>query len=364
MITPQLPGPDADQRAETESYLDRLTKPPGSLGRLEQLAVWGAGVQERTPPRPFQQVRLVIFAGDHGVARAAGTSAFPSEVTAQMVANFHNGGAAANVLAERNGVTVRVVDAAVDSDYEGLPVPADIAEHRIRRSSGSLDREDALTRDEAEAALALGRSIADVEIDSGAELLIAGDMGIGNTTPAAALIAGITGSDAVSVCGRGTGIDDETWMRKVAAIRDGLWRARDWRPDPIALLATVGGADLGAMAGFLGRAAQRGIPALLDGVVVGAAALLAERIDHGARRWWLAGHQSAEPAHAICLDHLDLEPLLTLSMRLGEGSGALTALPILQAALATASEMATFDQAGVDDGSAPPPGEVDPEDLP
>lgn len=345
--TSDVPDPDQSSRTATAEHLDSLTKPSGSLGRLEQLATWAGGVQAQSPPQPFQHPRLVIFAGDHGVASAARTSAFPSEVTAQMVANFLHGGAAANVLADRAGATVRVIDVAVDSDYEGLSVPESVWRNRIRRGSGSFDREDALTAAEAQTALALGAAIADEEIDSGADLLIAGDMGIGNTTPAAALIAALTGSDPVSVCGRGTGIDDATWMRKVAAIRDGLWRARDWRPDPTLLLQKVGGADLGAISGFIAQAARRGTPVLLDGVIVGASALLAERMYPGAKRWWWAAHQSAEPAHAICLDYLDLEPLLHFSMRLGEGSGALLALPLLQGAVATAADMATFSEAGV-----------------
>ncbi len=348
----QPTDPDQSYRDATAAHLDRLTKPPGSLGRLEDIAVWAAGVQGRTPPHPFQQVRLLIFAGDHGVARTAGTSAYPADVTAQMVANFFAGGAAANVLAERNGATVRVVDAAVDSDYAGLAVPPKVAADRIRRSSAPLDRADALSVAEAVAAIELGARVADQEIDSGTELLIAGDMGIGNTTPAAVLIAAVAGADTVSVCGRGTGIDDNTWMRKAAAIRDGLWRSRQWRPDPTRLLSQVGGADLAAMAGFLSQSSLRGTPVLLDGMVVAAAALVAEVMSPGARRWWLAGHLSAEPAHRIALDHLDLDPILSLSMRLGEGSGALTALPVVQSALAAASQMATFAAAGVSEATS------------
>jgi nicotinate-nucleotide--dimethylbenzimidazole phosphoribosyltransferase len=349
---PDVPAPDMQHRTAAAAHLDRLTKPPGSLGRLEELVVWAAGVQSRTPPLPFAAVRLVIFAGDHGVARAARTSAYPPEVTAQMVANFVAGGAAANVLAERVGATVRVVDAGVDSDYDGLDVPESVRQHRVRRSSGSLDRQDALTAEQAGAAVALGARIADEEVDSGADLLIVGDMGIGNTTPAAVLIAAVTGADAVSVCGRGTGIDDPTWMRKAAAIRDGLWRVQDAGSDPLLLLQRVAGADLAAMVGFLVRAAERRTPVLLDGVVVTSAALVAAELAPGAPHWWQAGHLSVEPAHRLALDRLQLEPLLQLSMRLGEGSGALVALPVLQAALAAASEMATFAEAGVSESDA------------
>lgn len=345
-------GPDEAARTEALRRLDSLTKPPGSLGRLEELATWSAAVQGRCPPQTFEQVRLVIVAGDHGVA--AVTSAYPPEVTAQMVANFVAGGAAATVLADRYGVGVRVVDASVDSDYDGLAVPPGVPADRIRRGSGSIDVEDGVTVAEAEASLALGRRVADQEIDSGADLLIVGDMGIGNTTSAATLVAALTGADVFAVTGRGTGIDDATWMRKAATIRDALWRARNAGQDPVGLLSLVGGADLGVMAGVLAQAADRRTPVLLDGVVVTAAALVARLLTPGAPSWWVAGHRSAEPAHAIALDALGLRPLLELDMRLGEGSGALIALPVLQAAIALLAGMATFESAGVSGAVDPP----------
>ena len=233
----------------------------------------------------------MVFAGDHGIAKH-GVSAYPSEVTGQMVTNFLTGGAAINVLAQVAGATVRVADLAVDAD-----TPDAVAGHKVRRSSGSLDREDALTEDEVAAAIAAGRAIADEEIDGGADLLVAGDMGIGNTTPAAVLVAALTGAEPVAVVGRGTGIDDEGWMRKATAIRDGLRRARAVAADPVALLRTAGGADIAAMAAFLARAAVRRTPVVLDGVVCGAAALVAEELAPGAKAWWVAGHRSVEPAH-------------------------------------------------------------------
>jgi nicotinate-nucleotide--dimethylbenzimidazole phosphoribosyltransferase len=225
--------------------------------------------------------------------------------------------------------------------------PQVVSSRKVRRGSGSIDREDALTQEEAEAAVNAGRAFADEEVDSGADLLIAGDMGIGNTTPSAVLIAALTGSEPVAVVGRGTGIDDDAWMRKTAAIRDALRRARKVVHDPVELLRTAGGADLAALAGFLAQAAVRRTPVLLDGVVVGAAAMVAEELAPGARRWWLAGHRSAEPAAALVLDHLDLTPVLNLTMRLGEGSGALTALPVVTAAIRVLGEMATFEEAGI-----------------
>ncbi len=214
---------DADARAAATERLDRLTKPQGALGRLEELAVWAAGVQGQCPPLPFDAVSVVVVAGDHGIARS-GTSAYPPEVTAQMVANMITGGAAVNVLAHRCRAGVSVIDAAVDSDYAGLPVPPELPDRRIRRASGSIDHEDAMSEPELLAALELGDTLAEERREAGSDLVIVGDMGIGNTTPAAALIAGLTDRDPVAVTGRGTGIDDGTWMRKVTAVRDALWR--------------------------------------------------------------------------------------------------------------------------------------------
>jgi nicotinate-nucleotide--dimethylbenzimidazole phosphoribosyltransferase len=289
-----------------------------------------------------------VFAGDHGIARN-GVSAYPPEVTAQMVANFLGGGAAVNVLAEVAGATVRVVDIAVDGDTD-----PSVSNHKVRRSSGSIDREDAMSNEETLQAIAAGRAIADEEIDGGADLLIAGDMGIGNTTPATVLIAALTDSEPVAVVGRGTGIDDAGWIRKTAAIRDALRRARPHVRDTVALLRTSSGADLAAMAGFLAQAASRRTPVILDGVVVTAAAMVADELAFGAREWWVAGHRSTEPAHTIALTRMGLDPIVEFDMRLGEGSGAVTALPILQGAVAILGKMATFSEAGVStQGSAP-----------
>ncbi|MFE3000396.1 nicotinate-nucleotide--dimethylbenzimidazole phosphoribosyltransferase [Nocardia sp. NPDC059246] len=334
-------GPDAGVRKAAEERQLQLTKPAGALGRLEKLANWVAACQGVCPPKQFERARVVVFAGDHGVAQH-GVSAYPSEVTGQMVANFLNGGAAVNVLARLADATVRVEDIAVDSD-----TAPEISRHKVRRSSGSIDREDALTEAEVQAALTAGATIADEEIDSGADLLIAGDMGIGNTTPATVLIAAVTDTEPVIAVGRGTGVDDAGWIRKTAAVRDAMWRARPVVKDPVALLRTASGADFAAMAGFLARAAARRTPVILDGVVVTAAAVVADQLAPGARAWWVAGHRSSEPSHTIALQRLDLEPLVDMSMRLGEGSGAVAALPLLRAAVATLGEMATFDSAGV-----------------
>lgn len=339
---PAVVPPDPDAERAARSRQQTLTKPPGSLGRLEELSVWVAACQGACPPRQFARARVVVFAGDHGVT-ASGVSAFPSEVTAQMVANFDAGGAAINVLAELAGAGVRVADIAVDAESANAVIGA----HKVRRGSGNIAVADALSSDEALAAVQAGRTIADEEVDGGADLLIAGDMGIGNTTPATTLIAALTGSEPVAVVGRGTGIDDEGWARKTSAIRDALYRARGVIADPLGLLRVCGGADLAAMAGFLAQAAVRRTPVLLDGVVVTAAALVADELAPGARAWWQAGHRSTEPAHALALQRLDLEPILDLGMRLGEGSGAAVALPVLRAAVATLAAMATFEEAGI-----------------
>ncbi|NDK89645.1 nicotinate-nucleotide--dimethylbenzimidazole phosphoribosyltransferase [Gordonia desulfuricans] len=339
--------PDEAIADEARARQLTLTKPAGSLGRLEELGVWISACQGVCPPRPITAPTVVVFAGDHGVARS-GVSAFPPEVTVQMVANIAEGGAAVNVLAARSGARVRVVDMAVDAD-----TPPQFGTYKVRRGSGDLRVTDALTVDEARQAIAAGRAIADDLIDAGADLLIPGDLGIGNTTPSAVIVGTLARREPVEVVGRGTGIDDLGWMRKTAAIRDGMRRARPHRNDPLRLLAAVGGADLAAMAGYLAQAAVRKTPAILDGVVVTAAALIAAELAPGATRWWLAGHRSAEPAHSIALEYLDLEPVVEFSMRLGEGTGALAALPAVMSAVDVLTSMSTFGEAGVSEKPAP-----------
>lgn len=348
----EVVAPDLTARREAVSRHAELAKPPGSLGRLEELGVWIAACQGQCPPRPFTRPRVIVFAGDHGVAGRS-VSAYPAAVTAGMVDAVLTGGAAVNVLAGVAGAGVRVVDLAVDSDGG----PPSVTAHKVRRSSGSIDVEDALTEAEALAALAAGRAIADDEVDGGADLLVAGDLGIGNTTVASVLVAALTGAEPVAVVGRGSGIDDATWMRKAVAIRDGLRRARPVSADPVALLRVAGSADIAAAAGFLAQAAVRRTPVVLDGLVSGAAALLAEELAPGAREWWVAGHRSAEPAHAMVLEQLDLTPLLDLDLRLGEGTGALAALPLLVMAARLLSDMATLaDVSGAEQDAGTDPG--------
>ncbi|MGH3523845.1 MAG: nicotinate-nucleotide--dimethylbenzimidazole phosphoribosyltransferase, partial [Mycobacterium sp.] len=286
--------------------------------------------------------RVVVFAGDHGVAHS-GVSAYPPEVTSQMVANIAGGGAAINALADVAGATVRVADLAVDADA----LSPQIGAHKVRRGSGDIAVEDALTAAETSDAIDAGRQIADQEVDGGADLLIAGDMGIGNTTAATVLVAALTDIEPVAIVGYGTGIDDTGWARKTAAVRDALFRATPVASDPAALLRCCGGADLAAIAGFCAQAALRRTPLLLDGMAVTAAALVAERLAPGARLWWQAGHRSTEPAHALALAQLGLDPILDLRMRLGEGTGAALALSVLRSAVAALSSMASFASANV-----------------
>jgi nicotinate-nucleotide--dimethylbenzimidazole phosphoribosyltransferase len=343
-LTAAITRADQDARDAARHRLPSLVVPPGSLGRLEDLGVWLAGVQGTSPPHPLGRVRVVVFAGDHGVAQT-GVSAYPPEVTAQMVRAMLAGRAAVNVLADLAGATVRVADLAVDADLTDLP--GDISRHKVRRSSGHIAAEDALTDDEAVAALWAGVAIADEEIDAGADLLVTGDMGIGNTTPAAVLVGLLTRKDPSLVTGRGTGIDDATWMRKCAAVRDAMRRGRPVLGDQVRLLGVVGGADLAATTGFLLRAAARRTPVVLDGVVSAACALVAQRAAFRAVDWWLAGHRSTEPAHALALDRLGLDPVLDLGLGLGEGAGALLAVPLLRAAGAALADLATFEEAEV-----------------
>ena len=343
MDFPAVTPPDPHAAAAAKRRQDILTKPAGALGRLEGLSVWVSACQGLCPPKQFEDARVVVFAGDHGVART-GVSAYPPEVTAQMVANIDEGGAAINVLAGIAGASVRVVDIAVDCEQ---PLTEAIGAHKVRRSSGNIALEDAMSDEEVVAAVEAGRQLADDEVDAGADLLIAGDMGIGNTTTATALIATLTDTEPVAVVGRGTGIDDAAWARKTAAVRDAMFRARQFRPDPVGLLRTCGGADLAAMVGYCAQAAVQRTPLLLDGVVVTAAALVADRMAPGARAWWQAGHRSTEPAHTLALAHLELVPIVDLGLRLGEGTGAALALPVLRAAVATLASMATFEGAGV-----------------
>ncbi|MFB7558770.1 nicotinate-nucleotide--dimethylbenzimidazole phosphoribosyltransferase [Streptomyces brevispora] len=329
--------PDGGLRRDAEERRERFVVPPGALGRLDELGEWLSAAQQAVPVRPIEQPRVLLFAGDHGVAsldvsgRAAGSAH-------ELVRATLEGATPLAVLARRFSVPVRIVDAGLDCDPELLP--EQVVRTRVRRGSGRIDIEDALTAEEAERAVRLGMAIADEEADSGTDLVVLGDLSVGGTTAAATLIAALCGTDASVVTGRGgAGIDDLAWMRKCAAIRDALRRARPVLGDQLELLATVGGADLAAMTGFLLQSAVRRLPVILDGVVSAACALVGQRAAFRAPDWWLAGQLSGEPAQAKALDRMALNPLLDHGVIVGEGSGALLALPFVQAAAALAAEL-------------------------
>lgn len=335
---PLISPPDEHVYARARQRQAELTKPAGSLGRLEDLGCWIAACQGQCPPQPLNDVTTVVFAGDHGIA-SHGVSAYPTDVSVQMASNIESGGAAVSVLAKRAGTSVCVIDVSLNSGSE--------ADTHICDGSGSIDREDAMSRDEYRRALQVGIDAADREIDSGVDLLIAGDLGIGNTTPAAALIGALTNTEPVVVVGRGTGIDDNGWKRKTAAIRDAMYRVHNIHDEPASVLQFISSPDITAMVGFLAQAAVRRTPVILDGIVVCAAALVAEKLAPGAKQWWVAGHRSVEPAQKIALRELELTPVVDLGMRLGEGSGAVVTLMIVNAAVDIIRNMATFDEAGV-----------------
>lgn len=285
-----------------------------------------------------------MLAGDHGVTVGSGVSAYPREVTAAMVGAFVGGVAGVNVLARQHGVSVRVLDIGVDAELTGLP--AEVGAYKVRRSSGAIDVEDALASTETERALAAGAAIAAEEIAAGAELLVLGDMGIGNTTPAAALIAATWGLPASEVTGRGTGIDEVALAAKTRLIQTALDRAGRRVADPVARLTALGSADLAAGVGFLVTAARAGVPVLLDGVVSLAEAAVAADLAPGCVEWWAAGHRSTEPAQQLASDKLGLVPLLDLGLRLGEGSGAVAAVPLVRSAALLLSELALLSELG------------------
>jgi len=334
------PSPDQHVESAARERQMQLTKPPGALGRLEDLACWFAGrLGSAIPDMP--RAEIFVFAADHGVA-ARGVSAFPQSVTASMLDNFAHGGAAINVLATLQNCRIEVVDVGVASE---APPPPGIRNERIRRGTRDLSEEPALNSDEANAALEVGACCAREACSRGANLLIAGEMGIANTTAAACLICALTGASPERVVGRGTGIDDAGLARKRAVVASAL--ARAGAQPPKLLLAELGGLEIAAMAGFYLEAARSGVPVLLDGFISAAAALVAASIEPAARPWMLASHASAEAGHGIALSSLGLTPLLALDMRLGEGTGAALTLSIIRAALKLHRKMATFSEAGI-----------------
>ncbi|GGN68230.1 hypothetical protein GCM10010112_32340 [Actinoplanes lobatus] len=321
----------------------RLTKPAGSLGVLEELSVRLAGLAGVCPPPLPEPATVAVFAGDHGV-HAQRVTPWPQEVTAQMVANFVAGGAVVNAFARQAGADVMVVDVGVAIPLHGGP---NLLDANVRRGTRDMTEGPALTREEALAAVEVGIQVATTLVDQGARALLTGDMGIANTTPAAALIAAFTGASAAAATGRGTGVDDETYQHKISVVAAALQRHAPDPADPLGVLAAVGGLEHAALTGFILGAAARRVPVIVDGVIAASAAVAAAAFAPDSVAAMVAGHRSAEPGAGVALTHLGLDPLLDLGMRLGEGSGAVLALPVVSAAVRVLHEVATFDSAGV-----------------
>ncbi len=340
-MTVAIPKADEGVRAAALRRLDTLTKPLGALGRLESLAAHVCAVQRTLAPAILQPV-AVVFAGDHGVADR-GVSAYPRAVTGQMVKNFLNGGAAINVLARLQGMDLWIVDAGVDGDCGSHPR---LIGAKIRRGTRDLTVEAAMTADESREALKRGRMVVEEVVPRSGNTLVLGEMGIANTASAALLMHGLTGLPLVDCIGRGTGLDDAGLARKREVLGEACKRRQPPR-DPLELLAEFGGYEIAMLVGALMSAAARRHLIVVDGFTVTVAAALAARIDPNVLDYCVFGHCSAEYAHRALLEHLRVEPLLDLGMRLGEGSGAAVALSVVRAALALFAEMATFDGAGV-----------------
>ena len=338
-----IPQPDGEFRDAAMARQVSLTKPPGSLGRLESIAVEMAAMQRSDRPQAIP-LGIAVFAADHGVA-VEGVSAFPQEVTAQMVLNFLNGGAAISVLAEKTEARLCVVDAGT-LHRDGYPEP--VINRPVGHGTRNLVHESAMTEDECHHALSLGRDVMD-EWLSYARVVIGGEMGIANTTSASALASALRVADVSELVGPGTGLDPDGISRKRSVVEAALERLGE-QDDPLRILAELGGYEIAALTGFYLRTAMIGSTILVDGFISSVAALVACRLNPGARAWMLFSHASAEPGHRRVLEALNAEPLLDLGMRLGEGSGAATAHDLLDSACALHNRMATFAEAGVSDG--------------
>jgi len=328
--------------SEADARQALLTKPRGSMGRLEDVGSQLAGIAGSCPPPVPQHPAIAVFAADHGV-HAQGVTPWPQEVTAQMVANFSSGGAAVNVLARHAGAEVLVVDVGVATP---LLTEGGVLRRRVAAGTADLARGPAMSRIDSLLALDVGAEVAGRAVAGGARCLITGDMGIGNTTPSAALIAAISGRPPAEVTGRGAGADDVVLARKIGVIETALERVQS-TAGALTLLQEVGGLEIAALAGFIVSGAAARVPVIVDGVIAAAAALIAVSLCPDSRQYLFAGHRSVEPGSSAALEHLGLEPLLDLDLRLGEGTGATLSLAVLQASAKLLREMATFDSAGV-----------------
>jgi nicotinate-nucleotide--dimethylbenzimidazole phosphoribosyltransferase len=334
---------DRSFQIEAQRRLDSLTKPQGSLGKLEELARRVSLIQGKVPPQLGRKV-LFVFAADNGITEE-GVSAYPKVVTAQMTYNFLRGGAAINVLARHYGIDVEVIDVGVDHEFSNA---LGLRNCKVRRGTDNFSRGPAMSRPQAVQSIEIGIGLVEETIAEKLFLLGAGEMGIGNTSSAAAVLCGLTGAAPRNVVGRGTGIDDATWARKVAAIERGLEVNRPNPSDSLDVLTKVGGLEIGAMTGVILGAAAFHVPIVLDGFISGAAALLAQRLCPHVRDFLFASHLSIETGHRALLEALALSPVLALAMRLGEGTGACMLMGLMEAAVKIMADMATFDSAGVD----------------
>lgn len=359
---------DPEAARAADELQGQLTKPPGALGVLEQLGSRLAAIAGRCPPPVARRPVVTVFAGDHGVL-AEGVSPWPAEVTAQMVANFLTGGAAINAIAREVGATVVAVDVGVSTPIPQPPAPSEeqpgerqnrLVQAKVRPGTGNIVAESAMSLAEAQQSIQVGLSIGCSLVDQGADLLVTGDMGIGNTTPSAAIVSAITGWPPHAVTGRGTGISDEALEAKihvVEAILERLTAGYSLSAGQLAtlpgdvLLSEIGGLEIGAIAGTVIAGALRRVPVIVDGVISLAGALVAARLAPVVVGYLIAGHRSVEPGATAAMEHLDLEPLLDLGLRLGEGTGGCLAVPVVRASARILSEMATFESAGVSGSS-------------
>jgi nicotinate-nucleotide--dimethylbenzimidazole phosphoribosyltransferase len=334
--------PDKPSMVKAIERQDSLTKPAGSLGRLEALSVQIAGIQGKALPE-IKQKAVIVMAADHGVA-ARGTSAYPQEVTAEMVLNFLHGGAAINVISRQVGARVVIVDMGVAAKLEVNP---GLISRRIAPGTQDMSKGPAMTTEQAKQALEAGIEIVTAEIRKGLDIVGTGDMGIGNTTASSAICAVMTGKTAAEVTGRGTGLDEKQLQHKIAIINESIALNKPEASKPLEVLAKVGGFEIGGLAGVILGAAANRVPVVIDGFISGAAALIAAGICPQSKDYMIAGHCSVEPGHRIMLQHLGLKPLLDLEMRLGEGTGGALAMSLAETSVRILSEMATFAEAGV-----------------
>jgi nicotinate-nucleotide--dimethylbenzimidazole phosphoribosyltransferase len=342
MQLPDIPDFDSKSAEQARQRQDILTKPSGSLGQLETLSIQLAGICGVSHPS-FPRKAVIVMAGDHGVTEE-GISAYPAAVTRQMVINFLRGGAAINVLARQARARVIVVDMGVAADFEQA---VGLVQHKIANGTRNMRRGPAMDRLQAEESIRAGIEVAEAEIAKGLDLLAIGEMGIGNTTPSSAITAVYTGLPVRQITGRGTGLDDSGFLHKVEVIEQSIAINHPDPSDALDVLTKVGGFEIGGLTGLILGAAAHRIPVLLDGFISGAAALLAVELEPRLKPFLIASHLSVEVGHRAILERLNLRPLLELDLRLGEGTGAALAFPLVDAAVNTLNEMATFSEAGV-----------------